>query len=148
MPPPTINVDKEVFAALQKQATPLVDTANDVLRRVLGLGTVQRGGTLVTNSQFDSDHFTPNRDYRKPILQILVEMGGRARTGDVLDRLPLKMSLTDGDHEETSSGKIRYRHHAEFERLAMVKEGLISSTSPHGVWETTDGGRRWLNENP
>ena len=33
----TIEVDGEVFARLQEEAVPLVDSANDVLRRILGL---------------------------------------------------------------------------------------------------------------
>jgi len=34
---PTIRIDDEVFAGLQEKATPLVDTPNTVLRRMLGL---------------------------------------------------------------------------------------------------------------
>lgn len=34
---PTIQIDNEVFAELQKHAEPLIDTPNTVLRRVLGL---------------------------------------------------------------------------------------------------------------
>ena len=36
-----IEIDDEVFAALQKEAVPLVDTPNDVLRRLLGLGSTE-----------------------------------------------------------------------------------------------------------
>lgn len=39
---PTIRIDDEVFEALKKQAEPLVDTPNDVLRRVLGLSNARR----------------------------------------------------------------------------------------------------------
>ena len=35
--PPVIRIDDDVFQCLQKQAVPLVDTPNDVLRRLLGL---------------------------------------------------------------------------------------------------------------
>ena len=35
--PPVIRIDDNVFQYLQKQAVPLVDTPNDVLRRLLGL---------------------------------------------------------------------------------------------------------------
>lgn len=33
----TIRIDDDVFACLQREATPLVDTPNAVLRRILGL---------------------------------------------------------------------------------------------------------------
>lgn len=39
---PTIRIDDEVFEALQKQAEPLVDSPNDVLRRVFGLHKARR----------------------------------------------------------------------------------------------------------
>ncbi len=35
--PPVIRIDDDVFQYLQRQAVPLVDTPNDVLRRLLGL---------------------------------------------------------------------------------------------------------------
>ena len=37
MSPHLINIDEDVFAELQRLATPLVDDANSVLRRVMGL---------------------------------------------------------------------------------------------------------------
>jgi hypothetical protein len=37
--PQTIRIDPEVWRALQKQAEPFVETPNDVLRRLLGLGS-------------------------------------------------------------------------------------------------------------
>ncbi|MFJ7266387.1 DUF4357 domain-containing protein [Streptomyces sp. NPDC099050] len=43
----TITVDAEVFECLQREAQPLVDTANTVLRRLLGLDSaVVRRGAL------------------------------------------------------------------------------------------------------
>ena len=38
---PTIRIDDEVFEALQKQAVALVDSPNDVLRRVFGLNNAK-----------------------------------------------------------------------------------------------------------
>lgn len=40
---PTIRIDDDVFTALQAKAAPFVDTPNDVLRRVLGLGEANSG---------------------------------------------------------------------------------------------------------
>ena len=39
---PTIRIDDEVFKEIQKRAEPLVDSANDVLRRVFGLNGARR----------------------------------------------------------------------------------------------------------
>jgi hypothetical protein len=40
---PVIRVSDEVFAALQKRAVPLADSADSVLRRVLGIDTDRAG---------------------------------------------------------------------------------------------------------
>jgi hypothetical protein len=41
---PSVPISDEVFEAIQRQAVPLVDTVDSVLRRVLGLDTEQESG--------------------------------------------------------------------------------------------------------
>ena len=92
---------------------------------------------------------TPQVQYRLPILQVLIEMGGKARTGLVLDRVSELMAgiLNDFDRERLPQGKdIRWRNTAMWERLDMVKEGLLSDQSPNGTWEITELGFRKLKE--
>ena len=87
--------------------------------------------------------------YRLPVLQALVEMGGQGRTGDVLDRVGelLEGQLGGLDHGLVPSGTdIRWRNKARWARNTMVKEGLMASDSPHGIWEITERGRRVLEE--
>ena len=87
--------------------------------------------------------------YRLPVLQALVEMGGQGRTGDVLDRVGELMEgqLSGVDREMLPSGTaIRWRNKAQWARNTMVKEGLMASDSPHGIWEITERGRRVLEE--
>lgn len=144
---PNIYVDEEVFAELQKRADAFVDTPNDVMRRLLGFkGSKPQKGVMVKNKGATVQGFTPQVEFRLPILKSLVEMGGSGATGEVLDRVFEKMKdrLTEGDHGETSSGKIRYRHHAEWERRKMREEGLISAHSRHGEWQITEKGRAYL----
>jgi len=92
---------------------------------------------------------TPQEQYRLPILQALVEMGGKARTGRVLDRVGELMAgiLNDFDRERLPQGRqIRWRNTAMWERLNMVKEGLLSDQSPNGTWEITEAGILKLKE--
>lgn len=65
---PTIRIDDEVFARLQEGATPLVDTPNTVLRRILGLEP-KRTPTQETDIQGEL----------RPLLE-----GGRLKVGDEL----------------------------------------------------------------
>jgi len=53
---PTIRIDDEVYASLQAQASPFVDTPNSVIRRLLGLGPTQEESF---ESQVQSDEREP-----------------------------------------------------------------------------------------
>jgi hypothetical protein len=134
---PTIRVDDDVFRGLQKKATPFVDTPNDVLRRLLNLGgrrgvaKSQRSGS----KRRGSDMYTPQSEFRTPILEALSMRGGSARMADVLAHVRSNVSLRPGDFETTQSGAILWENRAQWERLAMIKAGILKSDSPHGVWE-------------
>jgi len=147
---PVIRVDDDVFEALQKQAIPLVDTPNSVLRRLLGLAGVvredhrEKGARRVLGR---SRGGTGRGAYRVPILRALVSLGGRAQCRDVLERVEqrLRNNMTAADRETLpSKQRLRWQENAEWERYFMVKDGLLASGSPRGTWEITEEGRRYL----
>ncbi len=91
---------------------------------------------------------TPEDAFRRPILEALVELGGTAPTGKVLDLVEQKMKsiLTKHDFESLPSNpkSIRWRKTAQWCRNTMVREGLMKSDSPYGIWEISDAGRQEL----
>jgi len=91
---------------------------------------------------------TPEDNFRIPILQALVDLGGSASMGDVLNKVEEEMrtQLNAYDRQPLPSDptQTRWRNTAQWARNAMVKEGLLSATSPRGVWEITQAGRKWL----
>ncbi|MBC7345566.1 MAG: winged helix-turn-helix domain-containing protein, partial [Clostridia bacterium] len=91
---------------------------------------------------------TPERDFRVPILESLVEFGGSASMAEVLEKVESKMShrLNAYDRQPLASdpGQIRWRNTAQWARNSMVREGLLAADSPRGVWAITSAGRRWL----
>lgn len=93
---------------------------------------------------------TPEDEFRIPILQTLVELGGSAPINDVLDRVELKMShkLNVYDRQTLPSDPttLRWRNTAQWARATMVNEGLLSSNSPRGIWEITEKGRSYLEQ--
>lgn len=93
---------------------------------------------------------TPEDEFRVPILQSLVELGGIASVNDVLDKVEVLMShkLNAYDHQTLPSDPAipRWRNTSQWARAAMVKEGLVSSNSPRGVWEITSSGRKFLEQ--
>ncbi len=91
---------------------------------------------------------TPEQEFRRPILEELVALGGSAPAGKVLDGVYKRMRnvLKPADKETLPSSPTtpRWRNTAQWARNSLVTEGLMSSTSPHGVWEITEQGRKWL----
>jgi len=99
------------------------------------------------NSAFLNDEQTPGDAFRIPILEALVEIGGRGRADEVLRVVEAKMKalLTPKDYEKVPSGpEPRWRNWARWERKHMTQEGLLRGDSPHGIWEITQEGRKWL----
>ncbi|MCL6507024.1 MAG: winged helix-turn-helix domain-containing protein [Bryobacteraceae bacterium] len=93
---------------------------------------------------------TPEDAFRRPILEALVELGGSAWIGDVLDRVEEKMKgvLNKYDYQPLPSDprSKRWRNTAQWCRNTLVREGLVKGDSSYGVWEISDQGRKWLKE--
>lgn len=91
---------------------------------------------------------TPEDAFRMPILEALVELGRSAGINEVLDLVGKKMqgTLNKYDRQSMTSdpGQIRWRNTAQWCRLALVREGLLQSDSPRGVWEISPEGREAL----
>ena len=94
---------------------------------------------------------TPEDAFRKPILEALMELGGRAHRKKVLDLVGKKMkgTLNKHDRERLPSApvhEIRWRKTANWCRYVLVQEGLMESDSPRGVWEISGKGRKALEK--
>jgi len=136
----SIRIDDEVWAALQKRAKAFEDTPNSVLRRILHLDKTQ--GKRNRSNRTPKGVKTPQAAYRHPILRALYELGGHAQVSDVLEKVHVLMAnrLNETDYQPLASGEIRWRNTAQWERNAMVEEGLLKKNSPRGVWELTAKG--------
>lgn len=92
---------------------------------------------------------TPQDDYCQPILEVLVEMGGKGKTKTVIDRVGKKMKGTlkpvDYETHKSNDKQIRWRNTAQWARNKMVNsDGRMKKDSPNGVWEISEKGRKWL----
>ena len=155
---PTIRIDDEVWAVLQKRAQAFVDSPNDVLRRDYGLNGETRPtptGTRPISTRSFSERIvrgakTPEVEYRIPILKALIEAGGRGRASDIVDRVGelMRSRLNAFDHQTVKTGEIRWRNTAEWTRNTMVNRTnppLLNPGSDHGWWEITQDGRDYLS---
>jgi hypothetical protein len=155
---PVVRVSEETWKRLQSWAVPLEDTPDDALRRVLDAAEGRRtteepqqampvrqrtGKSQAPRARRRRVEKFPQAAYRTPILKALQQMGGQGAMADVLNAVyeSVKEHLTEADRQMLPSGTdIRWRNTAAWERFAMVKQGLLKSTSPHGLWELTDKG--------
>ncbi len=91
---------------------------------------------------------TPESDFFLPILQSLIELGGKAKMKDVLqkvyDKMKNKLNTYDLQSLSSDAKSKRWQNTAQWARNTMVNEGLLKSDSPWGIWEITDKGRRYL----
>lgn len=91
---------------------------------------------------------TPEEAYRRPILEALVELGGRATLHRVLKIVQSKMDscLNEYDRQSLPSNPKmpRWQNSAQWCRNTLVKERLLRNDSPTGMWEISDQGREAL----
>jgi hypothetical protein len=90
---------------------------------------------------------TPQGAYHVPILEALVELGGKAPVSAVLERVYTKLEgrLQPSDLEFVPSGQEeRWRNTAKWARADLKERGYLAADSPKGIWEITDAGRRYL----
>src|SRR5262249_37309423 len=147
---------EDVYRALQKRAAPLEDTPSSVIRRLIE--EIETQPEKPGESQYEEQIIdkrrtvksagrTPQRAFRRPILESLKELGGRAPVDDVLTLVyqRVKHQLSSVDHTTISTGEKRWRVYARWERKNMELEGLLRG--PRGMWEITEKGRACLESN-
>ncbi len=80
---------------------------------------------------------TPETTFYDPILQALDELGGTARTLDVIKRVGEFMAdvLSPDDRRPLpSSGMPRWENTTQFARYSLVRAGLLKPNSQRGTW--------------
>jgi hypothetical protein len=147
-----VRIDEDVYRALQEQGRPFEDTPNTVLRRLLQLpedaappAAVEpeaAGNAATARRQRGGGDRTPQEAFARPILEAIVELGGKARVADILNRVNQKVQLTPLDQSRVRSGLPRWQVYARWQRQTMVNDGLLGGE--HGYWEITAEGRRFL----
>lgn len=119
---------------------PVESSANQEILERRSLGRLQRGMR------------TPEQEFRVPLLKVLMDKGGSASMREVLAELEKRMNgiLKDVDYNPLPSDPdtIRWRNTAQWSRQAMVNEGLLKNNSPRGIWEISDKGRKYLENEP
>ena len=169
-----VELDDDVFRALQGLAQPLLDDVNSVLRRILELeehaaprqtseskapspestGRRPRRGKATPRAKSrgpraERGSLLPETEYELPLLASLVERGGSAPASHVIDDVGEALSdrLTHADREVLNSGLVRWKNRVQFVRLKLIQSGDMAARSPRGVWEINETGRARVENN-
>jgi hypothetical protein len=94
---------------------------------------------------------TPEEQFVIPILESIIELGGKAKMKDILNLVHDKMKsiLNRYDYEALPSNpkQKRWENTARWARYTMINEGLLANNSPQGIWEITEKGKIFYEEN-
>lgn len=146
-----VEISRETNRRLVDLVESFDDTADTIITRLLDHYDATSGQDklkLPTSSAPKEGELLPEGEYWLPILQILSESGGRAQGSKVIDTLEGRIAgrLKPRDRDVLKMGEVRWRNRARFARLRMKELGLVSSQSPRGIWEITEKGERFLEE--
>lgn len=100
----------------------------------------QAGDFKIRRRSRDDADTTDKETFHRLIIEILRSFGGRAKVSEVLDEIERQMQcqFTPRDLEARIGGMLVWKNNAQWERLRMVKEGILRSDSPHGIWELNE----------
>jgi hypothetical protein len=86
----------------------------------------------------------PLKDYHRPVLQALQDLGGRAPIPSILQRVREIMGdrLSSVDLDELPSGGPRWKKDVNFAKKALADQLLVGSTGDK--WFITDRGKDYL----
>ena len=165
-----VLVDPDIYDHLRSKSS-FEDTFSSVLRRELGLGDRNltndrnqaegsgeperrpksarggsRTGKRARRSRAAAGTLLPESEYHRPILEALVEGGGRLPKQAVIEEIGRRLSdrFTDADRDTLESGGIRWQSRAQFARLRLADRGFIDKKAPRGIWAITEEGEKAL----
>lgn len=143
---PVVRISDATWERLKAHARPLEDTPDDVIGFALDALDRARGQTppkVPTKPDRPKGRKVPQREFRAPLLRVLLELGGSGYSKDIRDKLEpiVRPMLNAADLAPVSTGDPRWWNAVCWERSDLVKEGLFRSDSDRGIWELSGKGR-------
>jgi hypothetical protein len=125
----TDEMVEQTFAAIRDLLARTAAT-HEVLKKP---DTAEADGPLMSKSAST----IPFRVLRTHLIKILQEAGGSAPATEVLDSIEanLRTALRPGDLQPDTQGNTTWRSNARMVRHHLVKQGVLRSDSPRGIWQ-------------
>ena len=146
---PTIRIEDDVYEGLKELAEPFVDSPSSVIRTLLEeKGILKRAAAAprtATSKSNASSELTPQSVFENFLLFVLDEDfkgkgDKRSVTQTVIERMSKRGMVSAADLEFVSTGETKAENTISWGRNALKDRGLISDSSPRGIWELTDEG--------
>ena len=137
--------DYEKAKRLLQAASTLLDTYQ-LLKDLLREEDLTEAPEAPLRTRARRGEVTPIDAYRRPILEVLDELGGRAAARKVIELVFQRMqdTLKPADLVQTRGSRLpRWKQHIYGARSLLKKEGLLSSPE-RGIWALTRKGREAL----
>lgn len=144
--PHNLELTDPTFSRLQRLAVPLVDTIETVIVRLADYWDNGHGKPVPpTGDELEEADQLPQKAFRVPLIEALYELGGRAKSHQVVDLVGRKVAplLGPADRKLRPDGKLKWENLVHWNRFNLVKEGLFKKDSGHDVWELSDEGIKY-----
>jgi hypothetical protein len=151
---PVVRISEETWERMKAHARPFEDKPEDILKMALDALDEKLGRKPDKVIKPDEDAVwrklrsatgtkLPQKEFRLPLMQTLLELGGSAEVSEIRRIMEKKMAplLSADDYKPVSTGDPRWWNATCWERADLVREGLFADYSPRGVWELTDKGK-------
>jgi hypothetical protein len=148
---PVIRISEKTWERMKQYARPLEDSPDDVIGLALdaleerGLPVPLKGAGSKPKAARRGDKL-PQKEFRVPLLETLHDLGGNAAAKIIRERIEPKLAprLSEADYAPVASGDPRWWNAVCWQRLHLVKEGLLKNDSERGVWELSERGKQFL----
>jgi hypothetical protein len=152
---PVIRISQQTWDRLKTYATPLEDTADDVVNIALDALEaarrkrlrIARHSTAAPLPKRNSERpkrgkRAPLKKFRAPLLETLYRLGGKAYSREIrktIERLVAPM-LGKADYELVSNAQPRWWNAICSVRNDFIRQGLFRNDSERGIWELSKQG--------
>src|SRR2546430_2248283 len=150
---PVVRISQQTWDRLRTYATPLEDTADDVVNIALdALEAARREGLRIARhstaaplpklSGRSAANDPPLKKFRAPLLETLYRLGGKAYSREIRKTIELLVApmLGKADYELVSNAQPRWWNAICSVRNDLIRQGLFRNDSERGIWELSKRG--------
>ena len=144
---PVLRISEETMNHLKKWPKPLESKDESTFVKVLDAAEGEHVAHPKTRADRQprrrkAQEKLPQEEFRRPLLELLYEMGGTAHVEKLRPVMEKRMTprLRPGDFAPVSTGRPRWWSATCWERNRLKEDGYLRGDSKRGVWELSEKG--------